>query len=448
MIGGGLKLQSEPIESLLNEKSIKLNSDEVARSIESHFKVYSKQKTTDFNENKTLDQIAKTAYINSIIGGDVLVVLRYEDDNLNIQLIDGSNVVSPRWDNEVGKAEGRGNKIINGVEVDKRGRTIAFHVKTGDFESERILAKSKTMKKEMAFLIYGLEYRLADNRGLPLFSAVLETITKVERYRDAAVDSAEERSKVPFFVEHDLGSTGENPMAKNLSRALDIDSKQEIATDVSGAALADNVAVSMNKQVYNLPQGSTMKSIESKAESSFASFYTLNVNSVCSTIGIPPDVAFSKYESNYSASRAAIKDWEHTLNVGRKDFSSQFYEKIYEFWLDTEVLKQNIQIEGYINAMSKNDKVTLSAFRNARFVGANVPHIDPLKEVQAERLKLGNSADSIPFTTVEASTEALNGGDAESNIKQYAKELENAKSLGVDFVINQPKEEIEKDATK
>ena len=445
VIGSGLKLQSEPIESILKSKNITINPNELTRDIESRFKVYSNSKTTDYSEIKTLDKLAKTAYINSIVGGDVLIVLRYEKGNLNVQLIDGSSVVTPVWNDEVGKAANRGNKIKNGVEVDKRGRQVAFHVKTGPFESTRILAKGKANKEqEMAFLVCGLEYRLDDNRGLPLFSAVLETITKIERYRNAVVDGAEERAKVPYFIEHDLGSTGENPMAANLSKAFNIDADQEIATDIDGNALANNVATSMNKMVYNMPQGSTMKAIESKGETNFASFYTPNVNAICSTIGIPPDVAFSKYDSNYSASRAAIKDWEHTLLVTRKDFSAQFYEKIYEFWLDMEVHKQNIQINGYINALAKKDNIILAAFRNARFVGANVPHIDPLKEVQAERLKLGNSADSIPFTTVEAATEALNGGDSQSNVKQYAKELEDAKELGVEFIINQPQEETKK----
>ena len=131
VVGGGLKLQSEPIEGLLKESGITIGSDEITRSIESRFKIYSKQKTTDFSEKKTLDQLAKTAYVNSIVGGDVLVVLRYEKGNLSVQLIDGSNVITPRWGAEMDAAERRNNKIINGVETDSRGRTVAFHVKTG-----------------------------------------------------------------------------------------------------------------------------------------------------------------------------------------------------------------------------------------------------------------------------------------------------------------------------
>jgi hypothetical protein len=54
-----------------------------------------------------------------------------------------------------------------------------------------------------------------------------------------------------------------------------------------------------------------------------------------------------------------------------------------------------------------------------------------LKEVNAERRKLGPLADNIPLTTVEQATEVLNGGDSDSNIQQFSEELIQAKELNV-----------------
>ena len=71
----------------------------------------------------------------------------------------------------------------------------------------------------------------------------------------------------------------------------------------------------------------------------------------------------------------------------------------------------------------------LALTRNARFTGPMFPHIDPLKEVNAERAKLGDLAKDIPLTTVEAATEALNGGDSASNLEQFIEELKSAKPL-------------------
>ena len=143
----------------------------------------------------------------------------------------------------------------------------------------------------------------------------------------------------------------------------------------------------------------------------------------------------SKYDSNFSASRAALKDWEHTLTVDRQRFAFQFMQPIYNFWLYIEILKNNIQAPGYLKALAEGNLMVIESYTNSRFVGSNVPHIDPVKEVTAERLKLGLTGASIPLTTVEAATESLNEGDSDANMAQYALELEESKKLKIEVPI-------------
>jgi len=98
---------------------------------------------------------------------------------------------------------------------------------------------------------------------------------------------------------------------------------------------------------------------------------------------------------------------------------------------ELEVLNKNISAPGYFTAMLAGDQMTMDAYKAGRFIGANVPHIDPLKEVEAERAKLGPLADQLPLTTVEKSTETLGGGDSENNIKKFSKELDEGKNNGL-----------------
>ncbi len=179
-----------------------------------------------------------------------------------------------------------------------------------------------------------------------------------------------------------------------------------------------------------------MESIEAKQEGTFSDFYMPNVYMACAAIGIPPEVALSKYDSNFSASRAALKDWEHTIKVDRSEFSFQFYKPIFGYWFDLQVLSLNIMAPGYLNAFLAKDQMTMDAYKSGRFIGANVPHIDPLKEVEAERAKLGPLADHLPLTTVEKSTEILNGGDSENNIKKFAQELKEGGNNGLELETN------------
>lgn len=428
VIGGGLKLQSEPVSSILEMEGIKLKTEEFNLSVESRFSLWSKSKSCDYSGMVNLNKLENRGFINSIVGGDVLVVLRYEE-GLTVQLIDGAHVRSP-FGYEFNERLKNGNRIKNGVEISESGKHVAYHVEIGFNEFKRIESKGKT-GLTMAYMVYGSEYRLDNHRGMPLIATVLETLKKLERYKEATVGSAEERQKIAFSIEHTRDSNGENPMARNLTRLMNIDAAVDSPVDIDGKALSNQVAATTNKQAINMPIGSTLKMLESKNELYFKDFYTVNIDLVCACVGIPPEVAMSKYDSNFSSARAAIKDWEHSLGVRRKDFSEQFMQPIYDFWLEIEILSNRIQAPGYIQAKLSNDLAILNSYRNARFVGPSVPHIDPLKEVKAEREKLGALGVNLPLTTVEAATEALNGGESYANMLQFADELKDAKDLKI-----------------
>jgi capsid protein len=449
VIGKGLKLQSEPARDFLEMDAAVLKK--FSNSIEARWGVYANSKQADHAKRKTLNQIAKMCYKAAIVGGDVLVLLRYEDDCITVQLVDGNHLTSPisgsEWFPLIAK---NGNRMMNGIEVDDNGRHVAYYVRKpydslnplNTLEWDRIPAKGGSGILS-AFMVYGLEYRLDTHRGIPLLTAVLEKLKKMERYEEATLGSAEEQAKIAYQVVHDMGSTGEFPFSKSIAAAHNADiSNEDIAADDLGRALTDKVFATTNKQAINNPQGAEIKPLrDSKTQLYFKDFLDKNIDQVCSAIEMPPNVAMSQYDSNYSASRAAIKDWEHTLIVKRSDFSSQFYQNIYNFFLEIEIRKNNIQAPGYLLAQAKKDYMSLEAYRTARFVGAPVANIDPVKEVEAERKKLGITAESIPLTTVEAATEALNGGDHAHNMEQYAEELEESKALGL-----KPEPEVQQSA--
>lgn len=436
VIGKGLKLQSEPVKSILLADGINLDSQTFTKTIEDRFNVWSKSKQSDYSRMDNVHIHAATAVKNSLLGGDVLVVLRY-DSCVNIQLIDGAHLQSPIFGTEwFPEKLANGNRIINGIELDAKGQHVRYFVRQEDFSIKSIEAKGSSSGLQMAFLVYGLKYRLDNVRGVPLFAVVLETLKKLERYKEATVGSAEERQKIIMQIVHGVGSTGENPQNKNLAKAFDwsANSDNDLPTDVNGKDLANTVAATTNKQVFNMPVDSELKGLESKNELYFKDFYTINFDIICAAVGIPPNVASSKYDSNFSASRAALKDWEHTLDVKRSDFSFQFYQPIFNFWLECEILNNKIQAPGYLIAKFNNNEMVLDSYRMARFVGAQVPHIDPLKEVKAEREKLGTAGAALPLTTLEAATEALGGGESAHNMEQYSEEL----AASISFKIVEP----------
>ncbi|MCK4522210.1 MAG: phage portal protein, partial [Nanoarchaeota archaeon] len=298
-----------------------------------------------------------------------------------------------------------------------------------------------------AFLVYGSKYRADNMRGLPVIATSLETMKKLERYKEAAVGSAEERAKIAYQIVHGTHSSGESPLASQMASAFDANgtsgAESDLPKDALGDQLANTVAATTNKATFNMPQDSELKALESKNELFFKEFYSTNSDIMCAAVGIPPNVAFSIYNDSFSASRTATKDWEHTMTVGRKEFGFQFYQPIYNFWLHIQILMSNIQAPGYLSAFAADNELIVDGYRRARYTGTMFPHIDPLKEVKAERAKLGDKAESIPLTTIEQATEALNAGDSVSNMNQFAKELEKSKDLGI--TVEEPEMETTDD---
>lgn len=437
LIGSGLKLEAQPLKKILEAEGIKIEGTNFAETVEARFGLFAKSKRADHKGLQTLHQLEKAAYKNACTAGDVLVILRVVDGDVKVQLVDAEHIRTP-----LGVKLAEGNRIYQGVEVDAEGRHVAYHVAKvgGLYEFERIEAVGAQTGFTFAYLVYKNKQRIDDHRGLTILTTVLETMKKMERYKEATVGSAEERQKIVYQIVHGMSSSGEDPLENVTAKMFTQGNNEDIddnPKDVNGVQLDDNVTATTEKTTFNMPIDSEMKTLESKNELTFKEFYMTLFDIICAAIGIPPNVALSRYDDNFSASRAAIKDWENTLMVERDDFSTQFWQPIYQLWLTLQVINNKVQAPGYLKAIMQKDAYVVEAYQNARYVGAPVPHIDPVKEVEAERRKLGKHAENIPLTTLEMATENLGGGDYKINTETFAKELEQAKAAGLELVAKE-----------
>ena len=205
---------------------------------------------------------------------------------------------------------------------------------------------------------------------------------------------AEERAKLAYFIEHNRDSNGENPLAEKMRRSLS--GNNDINPDgySQGEEKVKDITRTTSKQAINLPIGAKISMpTAGTTEQQFPEFWRAVFNALAASMDIPPEVALQMYNSNYSASRAAINGWQHLLDVSRDNLSGDFYKPIYEFWLELEVLKSKVNAPGYLKAIQQKNWFALEAYSNARFTGSNMPHIDPKKEVDAIRKMLGTDLD-------------------------------------------------------
>lgn len=437
-IGSGLKLQCEPNRNVLETEDIKdFDFGKFSKDVESRFMVYANSKECDYLKEKNLHQLAMDFYQGKFLGGDCLCVIRYDEKGPNAQFISGDQVQNPeigsKYDAEV---KGRGNMIEHGIELDASGKHIAYFVnvkpKSTDLlvEYERIPAYGVKSGKRLAWMISGNKICPDHVRAVPEISQSLEKINKLDQYIEASVTKARESNNIVYTVVHDKDSTGESPTDQAIAERRGIKILTDVPNDkILADGIANKITETTSGQAYNLTPGSKLESFKTEMNGNFNEFYSPVFDTISAGMDIPPEVAMQKYSSNYSASRAAINSFGYIVSINRMTFANQFYIPFYKLWLEYQVLTNKITAKGYLENMD-NFMVTES-YSQCRFIGKNMPHIDPLKEIKAVREMLGIN-DQTPLISREQATELLNMGQWDEN---FMKSLEEANII--------PKEEVE-----
>lgn len=427
IVGAGLKLQAEPMAEVIQDLGLDFDKKQFTKQVEARFRLFSKSKRSSYSKQMTFNKVMEEAKKNAVVGGDVLVIMRTDEiGNVTVELVDAEHVCTPFSDSpEMRKDRESGCKIRYGVAYDKKTKEHkAYYIKsTDDLGYVRIPAyDSNGMKR--AFLFYGLRYRLDSIRGIPLATACLQTIAQLDRYKEATVGSAEERQKIVYYVKHDVQGSGESIHGKRIQESIQRNLNRHLSTDqYSSEELNNLIATTTNKQAIDMPKGAELKSLASQNELSFGTFMKENLIILCATLQMPYEVAVSKYENNFSSSRAALKDWEHTIDVEREDMGENFCGEIYNFWLVMQSMMNRIDNSALSKAVLGKDYDLLEAICHSRWTGARVPHIDPVKEVNAERLKLGPAGANIPLTTPSKATEALGTGEFDENLARFGEQF-------------------------
>lgn len=445
-VGSGLKLRCQPDKDVLESEGIKIEPQKWAKTVEGRFRLFAGNRFSDWADMESLHQKVWEIEKNALVGGDCLVIINVVDGIPKVELKDGAHVRTPLFNLNMNGVDiinpETKNRIRHGVEIDSRGQHVAFYVKryTGpnngglDYMNyDRIPARDPKTGIVRAFLYYGIRYRLDDIRGIPLISVCMETTKQLDLYKEATVSGAVERAKIAFSIEHELGGTGTNPMADQIARGLG-GAFSDIPKDINNQNLSNQFAATTGRQAINLPNGAEIKMHDSKQEVHFGEFYETNISIVFAALDIPKEVALMMFGSNYSASRAAIKDWAHTLTVRREMRVKQFYQPIYEIWLLTQILQNKVQAPGYLEAIVKKNVYVTAAYTSAKWQGDNVPNIDEKKEVDAVRNMLGAGSIHMPLITLEEGIERLNGGEFEHTTEQYQTEIEYGDELGIEKV--------------
>lgn len=401
-----------------NAEILGMTDDAVAdwnQKTEDHFNIWSKLATAcDFKNMNTLGAIQRAARLESLIGGDVLVVQHISKATglPKIQLVRGDKVQDPIG--PLGKLP-EGHYVTNGVEVDKEGRHVAFWIVQNDGTYKRLRAYGQRSGRLQAWLLYGTENREDDVRGQPFLSLILQSLKELDRYKDASLRKAVVNSMVAMFVTNPEGQISSLPVTGGAV------SRTEISQISDTAPTQLNLNGMLPGAVFQeLGKGQEPKVFNTEADVDFAPFEGAMLHAMAWANNVPPEILTLAFSSNYSASQAAINEFKIYLNLVWAQFGENFCTPIYSTWLLATTARGEITAPGLLESWrDPNAYLTYGAWTTVDWHGAIKPSTDSFKQARGSELQVKHG-----WSTNEREARINTGTSYSRNIKRIKRENE------------------------
>jgi len=136
---------------------------------------------------------------------------------------------------------------------------------------------------------------------------------------------------------------------------------------------------------------------------------------------IPFEVLLKRFNSSFSASKAALLEAWRFFNGRRAWLVTSFCQPVFEAWMDEAVARGRVIAPGYFQ-----DPAIRRAYLGTKWIGDSPGQIDPTKEVEAARQRI-----ELGLSTHAEECAALTGGDWETKHFQLAREVKMRKEAGL-----------------
>lgn len=415
VVGRGLHLKPTIDREILGITAAQ--AQKLEKQIEREWRLWAESPDCDIERIDNFYELQQLAFLNWLMSGDCLAVLPIKPRinqpyDLRVQLVEADRLSSPdycdSWD----------NKIVGGVEVDKDGEVIAYHIsdqhplsgEVTEYKWRRVEAYgAKTGRRNVLHIM--CRERIGQRRGVPFLAPVIESLKQLGRYTDAELVAAVVSGMFTVFIEKEDASSDE-AIGSMIPEEEQIDAADESSLELGPGAVMD---LNPGEKIHDTNPG--------RPNSNFSMF----VEAICQQIGasleIPYELLVKRFNASYTASKGALEEAWKMFRMYRAWLANDFCQPIYEEWLAEAVAKKRIDAPGFFT-----DPLIKDAYCRAEWNGPAKGILDPVKEVNAAEKRVQNG-----FSTRSSETMEMTGGDYFSNadqLKQEEKKLSEVKKVG------------------
>ena len=389
--------------------------EETERAILREFKLWAENHFCDAERHKNFYELQQLAFLSMLVSGDVFALFGYKPNGrtpyqLTVRLLEADRISTPdsSGDSEIKNLD-NGGRIIDGVEIDKEGAVVRYHIAShhplaGSVTEQLTWQPIEAYGKETGepnILHIMVSERPEQRRGVPFVAAEIELLKQFDRYLKSELTANLVASMFSVFLKstEDDGVNGLEDVVNEDDRVKDDDYHYELGPGV----------------VLDLPYGKEPVTVNpTRPNSAFDKYVAAMETVIGSSMEIPKEVLTTKYESNYTAARAALLDFWRTVRVYRTRFNASFNQPIYEQFMAEAVAAGRIDAPGFFD-----DPAIRQAWCGCSWMGASMGHVDPLKEVNAAAMRIAQN-----ITTQEQEASEYNGNDWAANVRQRRRELQ------------------------
>lgn len=422
IVGSGLKMKAS-----INSKLLGLTDEQAQKwceKTEAEFRWWCENRLNcDMLGENNFYEIQRLAVKSWLMSGDVFVLIKREKSTdfnpygIRLQVVEADRVCTPAGNGVMmyGTTEGtlKENEIHDGVEVDKMGRIVAYHVcsqypnfYTKSPEWQRVKAVGE--KTGLPNVLHLMDPERPDQyRGVTLLAPTIEMILQGRRYTEAELTASIIQSYFTAWIKID-GDVTESPIKGNYGGEDEAEADSEAETD----DYDDEIEMSPGK-VIRLKKGESVDYGNPNVPTAGYEVFMKTINKqIGAGVETPYEVFMKEFTASYSASKGALEEFAEVAKVKRSLVVSDLCQPVYEIWLAEAVARGRISAPGFFD-----DPLIRKAWCDARWDGPAQTHLDPEKEAKANEIIVKNG-----WKTNEQVTREFYGENWNENIQDCTQE--------------------------
>ena len=350
----------------------------------------------DFEGRVNLSGLQSQVMRCVVESGEGLVRIRRSSNGevpLSLQVIEPDHIAS----SAVIANKASGNRVINGVELDRQGRVVAYYLYDehpgasgqnvqnirDNYTPKRVLAKN-------VLHIYRRD-RPGQLRGVPWLHPVIIPLRELNEYQDAYLVRAKISACFSAFI-------------------YDSESPDNLGLEMSGGFGLEKLAPGI---IEHLPPGKDIKFADPKGEGGeqYKHFISTHLKSIASAVGVSYEALSGDFsETNFSSARMGDLQFRRNIEAWQKNMlNPQLNDPVFKLFRSALALSRGVDVRGTSASWTPPKRDT----------------IDPTKEIPAKIKEVRSGLATLSDAVRQS------GKDPKKHFEELASDKKELEKLGL-----------------